>query len=179
MSYLALACRSLIGVVFVASALSKLRSRAAFGAFVSWLAGLPVLPRRWSRAVAAVMAASEVSVVMLLALPWTATAGLAFAAVMLAAFAAGAFVVTRGEATVPCQCFGPSSAPLSGRHVARDAALCVVAASGAAGAGPIAARFPAITLSVGCGLTLALFVIYLDDIAALTLRYPPSRKARS
>ncbi len=180
MFYLALACRSLIGMVFMVSALSKLRGRAAFGTFVSWLASLPVMPARWSRAVAVVIAVAEVLVVTLLALPWTATAGLAFAAATLAAFAAGAFVVTRHEPNVPCQCFGPSSVPLSGRHVARDVVLCAIAALGAAGAaGQMAARLPAITLSVGCGLAVSLLVIFLDDVVALIPRNPASRKASS
>jgi hypothetical protein len=154
-------------MVFVASAFGKLRSREAYRAFVLWLGGLELLTRRWRRPAAPVLVTAEVAVVILAALPWTAAAGLALAAALLAAFAAGALIVIRRKTNVPCQCFGPSSVPLGPRHVVRDVLLCAAAVFGAAGAGQVVSRPLGIGLSVGCGLAIALFAVFGDDVVAL------------
>jgi uncharacterized membrane protein YphA (DoxX/SURF4 family) len=166
--YLALACRSAVGVVFLVSGSGKLRSRPAFRAFVSWLAALPVpLVRSQPRAAAAVIGAAEALIVVLVALPWTVRPGLALAAVVLAVFTAGTWLVVVRGADAPCQCFGVSASPLGWRHVVRDALLGAVAVAGAAAAGSGGARPAAAALSLGAGLMAAAFVALLDDLAAL------------
>jgi hypothetical protein len=155
-------------MVFAASALSKLRSGPAYRAFASWLADLR-LPVAGS-AVAAAMAGTEVTVVALIALPWTAAAGLALAAAAAAVFAVGILVVVHRGTSVPCRCFGVSAAPLGRRHVARNAGLCLAAAAGAAGAGSAGARPPGIALSLGVAAVLAAFVLFADDLAELFTR---------
>jgi hypothetical protein len=168
MAYLAFACRSTTGLVFVVSAFSKLRSRAAFREFTSWLAGLRVpVVRSLPSAVAATMVAVEVAVVVLVGLPWTAWAGLLLAAAALAVFAAGTLLALRRGVHAPCQCFSASAAPLGLRHAARDVVLCVVAVVGAAGAAAGGARPPGAALALGAGAAAALFVVFLDDLAAL------------
>jgi hypothetical protein len=165
---MALASRCLIGIVFVVSAFTKLRSGPAFRVFSAWVATLPMLPAGKRTAIAIVIAAAEAVTVPLVALPWTFVAGLAVAAAVLAAFTVGAFIVARSQArAVPCQCFGPSSVPLGMPHAARNALLCTAAAAGAAGVGPVAHHLPGVALSLGIGAAAALPAIFLDDLIAL------------
>jgi hypothetical protein len=171
--YAVLACRGLTGIVFLVSAFTKLRSRSAFRRFRSWLAALPV-PAARSRPVpvATAMAAAEVAIVVLVALPWTARAGLVLAAVMLAVFTAGTSLAVARGAGEPCQCLGMSASPLAWRHVVRDTLLCLVAMAGALGAGALGAgsgslRPAGIVVSLAVGLAIALFVVFLDDLAVL------------
>jgi hypothetical protein len=166
--YAALTCRCLVGIVFAVSALSKLRSGSAYRAFASWLTDLR-LPLA-GPAVAAAMAATEVTVVALIALPWTAAVGLALAAAAAAVFAIGTLLVVRRGTSVPCRCFGASAAPLRLRHVVRNAGLCLAAAAGAAGVGSAGARPPGIALSLGVAAVLAAFVLFADDLAELFTR---------
>jgi methylamine utilization protein MauE len=168
MVYLALACRCAVGVVFLVSVSGKVRSRAAFGAFVSWLAALPVpLARSQPRAAAAVMAAAEALIVILVALPWTARPGLALAAVALAAFTAGTWLAVVRGADAPCLCFGASASPLGRRHVVRDALLGAAAVAGAAAVGSGGVRPVAAVMTLGAGLVVAGFIVFLDDLAML------------
>jgi hypothetical protein len=153
-------------VVFAVSAFSKLRSRPAFHSFALWLGALPGLPALGGP-VAAAIAAAEAAVVVLVALPWAWTAGLALAASVLAVFTVGTFLVVRAGVPAPCQCFGTPGAPLGWRHVVRAAVLCTAAAIGAAGAGPAPARAAGFALCLGVAALAAMFVFFLDDLAAL------------
>jgi DoxX len=167
-AYLALACRCAIGVVFLVSVSGKLHSRQAFLVFVSWLAALPVpVVRGRPRGSAAVMAAAEALIVILVALPWTVRPGLALAAVVLAVFSAGTWLAVARGTDTPCQCFGASTSPLGRRHAVRDALLGAVAVAGAAAAVSGGARPAAAALSLGAGLMTAAFALFLDDLAAL------------
>jgi hypothetical protein len=150
------------------SAFGKLRSRAAFRAFRLWLAGLP-LPgvRRWSGAVATAVATAEVSIVVLLALPWTAAAGLALAAAVLAVFAAGTSLAVARGTSEPCHCFGASTTPLARRHVIRDVLLCVAMAFGASVASSARPSPALAVVSLAAGLSIALLVVFLEDLTAL------------
>lgn len=167
MPYVVLACRGLIGMVFAVSVISKLRSGPAFHAFASWLGALPLLRAAGPRPLAAVFAATEVAVVAMLALPWTWRAGLLGAAAVLAVFAAGALMIARTGVRAPCLCFGASEAPIGRRHVLRNAALSVAAAIGAAAGGHAASRPAGIAISLGVAAAATLFVVYLDDLAAV------------
>jgi hypothetical protein len=168
MTYMAVTSRCLIGVVFAVSAFTKLRSGPAFQAFSAWVATLPMLPKGGRSATAIMVVAAEAVTVPLVALPWTSVAGLTIAAAVLAAFTAGTFMAARSQAgAVPCQCFGPSSVPLGMPHAARNALLCVAAAIGAAGVGPVAGHLPGVGLSLGLGAAAALPAIFLDDLIAL------------
>jgi hypothetical protein len=168
MMYLALACRCLVGVTFLVSVSGKLRSRPAFRAFVSWLAALPVpLVRGRPGPVAAVIAAAEALIVVLVALPWTVRPGLTLAAVVLGVFTAGTWLAVARGTDAPCQCFGVSASPLGRRHVVRDALMAVAALTGAAAVGPGGARPAGAALSLGAGLVVAGIVVFLDDLVAL------------
>jgi Methylamine utilisation protein MauE len=165
LTYIALACRFLIAFVFAVSAFTKLRSGRDFRAFASWLTDLH-LPLA-GRPAATVLAGTEAAVVLLVALPWSAVAGLSLAAATMAVFAAGTFVVVRRGSNVPCRCFGSATAPLSSRHVIRNLALCATAVIGAVGAGGTGARPPGIALSLAVALVAATFVVFLDDLTAV------------
>ncbi|MBV9448158.1 MAG: hypothetical protein JO345_19925 [Streptosporangiaceae bacterium] len=174
MVYAVILCRCLIGVIFAVSAFTKLRSRGAFHAFASWideLPILPVLPGRHRTALTVSMATTEVIIVAAVALPWTPMAGLLLAAVTLAVFTAGTFALDRAQAGVACQCFGASASPLGQRDVVRNAVLCAVAAAGTAlaaqrSAGSGSAHPAGIVLSLWGGATVAMAVVFLDDLSA-------------
>jgi hypothetical protein len=168
MVYVMLGCRCLVGLVFAVAAFSKLRSRSAYHAFAAWLAGLPVLPPRGRKVAAPVIATAEAVTVVLLALPTTVLAGFLAAAAVLAVFAAGTLLAVRRGASEPCLCFGASAAPLGIRHVVRNTMLCAAAVTGAAGftSGPVP-RPGGIVLSLAAGAIAAVFVVFLDDIAAV------------
>ncbi|MGH3164377.1 MAG: MauE/DoxX family redox-associated membrane protein [Trebonia sp.] len=171
MAYLGLGCRCAIGLVFLVSAVSKLRSRGAFREFTAWLDSLPLpLVRRHPGVLAAALAAMEAGIVVLDPLPWTAwtaRAALTAAALTLAVFTAGTWLAIIRGANQPCQCFGASATPLGRRHIVRDAVLCVIAATGALTAGSVAASGQGIAVSLFAGAVIALFVVFLDDLAAL------------
>jgi hypothetical protein len=166
MAYAALTCRGLVGLVFAVSAFTKIRNVTAYREFASWLASLPV-PLAGSGALAPILAGAEAAIVVLVAVPATAVAGLVLAAFTLAFLTAGTAVAVSRGARVSCQCFGPSRAPLATRHILRNGFLLVVAATGALGAGTVAARPAGIALSLAAAVTAATFVVFLDDLAAL------------
>jgi hypothetical protein len=176
-----MAARCLIGAIFAVSAVAKLRNRGAFGAFASWVRDLPVPPllrTRQGMPLAVVMAAAEAAIVVLVAFPWTAMAGLLLATATLACFAAGAFLLHRRRPGEPCSCFGASTVPLGLRHVARNVLLCLTAAAGAAviaraGAGTGSAPAAGIVLSLWAAVTAAMVTVFLDDIAAFARRPQP------
>jgi hypothetical protein len=51
--------------------------------------------------------------------------------------------------------------------VVRNALLCAAAVAGAAAAGAGGGRPAGLVVSLAIGLTIALFVVFLDDLAAL------------
>lgn len=171
MVFLALSSRCLIGVIFVVSAWAKLRSPAAFREFAAWLAGLPVIRPGPRRAAPWLLAGAEAAIVVLVALPWTAAAGLALALVVLIVLAAGILAALRAEMRTRCQCFGRQGSPLGTRHVVRNLLLALVAAAGLLAvltAAPVRADPAALALSLGGAGTAALLVLFMDDLAALT-----------
>jgi hypothetical protein len=113
------------------------------------------------------MLAAEGLIVVLVAVPWTVGSGLALAAAVLAILTAGTGLAVARGADAPCQCFGVSASPLGRRHVVRDALLCAVAAVGSAAAGSGGAHPAGAALSLGTGLVVSLFIVFLDDLAAL------------
>lgn len=165
-----LACRVLLGTVFAVSVLSKVRSAAQWRAFSSWIGSLPLGPLHVKAAPGA-LAAAEVLVVILVAVPATAAAGLVAGSVLCLALTTGLYVAERAGSREPCHCFGASSEPLSGRHVARNALLLAAAVAGAACAVADRARTaqPAeLAFTVTGGLAAAIVVIFFDDIAAMS-----------
>jgi hypothetical protein len=173
---ISLACRVLIGTVFTVSVVTKVRGRAAWRSFSSWLAGLPLRALRPTWAPAALTGA-EAAVVVLVAIPATAPSGLAAAAVLSLGLTLGLAAAVHRGARQPCHCFGLSAEPLSGQHVIRNALLLTLAVTGSVSAiitGPAAAGPVEGGLATIGGLAAALLIIFSGDVAAL-LRSPSVR----
>jgi hypothetical protein len=162
--------------VFTVSVVTKVRGRAAWRSFSSWLTGLPLRVLRLTWAPAALTGA-EAAVVVLVAIPATAPAGLVGAAVLSLGLTLGLAAAVHRGARQPCHCFGLSSEPLSGRHVIRNALLLTLAVTGSVSAiitGPAAAGPVEGGLAAIGGLAAALLIIFSGDVAAL-LRPPQVR----
>ena len=170
MRYVEVAGRVLIGLVFVVAFAGKASGRAAFEAFVRSLRHLEVAPAaavRWL-APAVVAAEAGVAVLVLVPLPGTGFAGFLLAAVLLSAFTVAVIRSLRQGNRAPCRCFGASTAPLSGRHVWRNAALILTSVLGAAATlapGGIAPA-PALVAAAG-GLVGGAVAVAFDDIVGV------------
>jgi hypothetical protein len=170
---LEVAARVLIGVVFLAAFAGKVRGHGAFGAFVASLGAMRLFPPTLVRPVAVTVAAGELLVSSLVAVPVLAAGvvGLLGGAALLGATSVAIATVRRRGVRVECRCFGGTSPgpELGVRHIVRNVLLAVAAiGGGAAAAGPAADVDPAaLVLAGGCGLLLAGVVIKLDDIVGL------------
>jgi hypothetical protein len=167
-AYLDLTCRAQLGAVFLAALVEKLRSRRAFAELVESLRELGVLPAPAWVGVGVALAALEAAVVALLAA--APAAGFALALVLLVSFVAVLARALRRGRRVRCRCFGAAGGILGREHLARDAALALVAAAGLAaqsaapGAGAPAA---ALLVAGGTGALAGLLVARWDDLAYL------------
>jgi hypothetical protein len=168
-----LTCRALLGAVFLAALGEKLRSRRAFAELVESLRELAVLPAPVWIGVGASLAALEAAVVALLAA--APAAGFALALALLASFVWVLARALRRGSRVRCRCFGATGGILGREHVARDAALALVAAAGLAAqsATPGAGAPAAVLLAAGgTGALAGLLVARWDDLAYLLGRRP-------
>ncbi|GIH63320.1 MauE/DoxX family redox-associated membrane protein [Microbispora siamensis] len=145
MAYLFAFCRLLTGIVFLMSAVSKLRGRAAYEEFTVATRALVRLP---ARPVAVLVVVAEAAVAPLLAWRPTVLAGFCVALGLLVAFTVAIGVALRRGRRVPCRCFGASAVPVGPGHMARNAVLIVAAAAGAIQAGTGA-------IQAGTGFALA------------------------
>ncbi|WP_432870062.1 MauE/DoxX family redox-associated membrane protein [Microbispora rosea] len=168
MAYLFAFCRLLTGIVFLMSAVSKLRGRAAYEEFTAATRALVRLP---SRPVAALVVAAEITVAPLLAWRPTALAGFCVALGLLVAFTAAIVVALRRGRRVPCRCFGASAVPVGTGHLARNAVLIAAATAGAVHAGTGAAfvglgpaGLAAVALAAGA---VAVLLSAIGEIAGL------------
>ncbi|MEU7826716.1 MauE/DoxX family redox-associated membrane protein [Catellatospora sp. NPDC049133] len=172
MRYVLLGCVVCLGVVFAVSAISKLRSRASYAAFIASTREL--LPRPWPPAahVALIVLVAEVAIVPLLfSVPM---AGLTVAAVLLLAFGGAIVLAVRRGVRTSCRCFGSSTKPLGWLHALRSGVLAALAVTGAVLAGSVTAAniitglHPAgmaITL-LAAGVFAALMIMF-DDLVGL------------
>ncbi|WP_208799875.1 MauE/DoxX family redox-associated membrane protein [Microbispora triticiradicis] len=123
-------CRLLTGIVFLASAVSKLRGRAAYEEFTA--ATRALAPRLPARPAAALVVAAEAAVAPLLAWRPTVLAGFCAALGLLVAFTVAMAAALRRRRRVLCRCFGASTVPVGPGHLVRNAVLAAAAATGAA-----------------------------------------------
>lgn len=172
MVYVQLACRTLVGLVFLAALVGKLRSRTSYREFVAATGRLA--PGWLSRrirvgALGASSVAAEVAVVGLLVVPATVRWGFVLAGVLALVF--GVAIVAalmRGERG-SCNCFGSSSRPLGAGQLVRNALLITAAGVGLAGAlfatGPI--EVAGVAVALGAGAVAALLTVTADDVVDL------------
>ncbi|GAA2216076.1 methylamine utilization protein MauE [Nonomuraea monospora] len=177
MEYVALAARCALGIVFLAAVAGKVRGREAFEAFRRSVPALVPLPRgRVPAALPATVVAVETATVLLLTMEFTAPAGLGLAGAVLLAFSLGIRYALRSGSRAPCNCFSTSSAPLSRRHLVRNAVLIAVAVTGLAASSTQAgtqAHPAGAVLALAAGGLIALFAVFTDDLADLLHPVPP------
>jgi hypothetical protein len=172
MGYVVLGCRCMVGLVFAASVVGKLRGREPYAGFVvatgrlgpGWL-----VSRVPAGALAGGVIAAETAVLVLLVHPGTAWVGFVLAGLLALAFAAVVLTALRRGDRAPCHCFGGSARPVGGVHLVRDVVLAAAAglglAAGAAAAGPLE---PAgIVAAVAAGAVVAAVAVTADDVAEL------------
>ncbi|MFI7443036.1 MauE/DoxX family redox-associated membrane protein [Nonomuraea indica] len=171
MTFVVSAFQGLLAVVFLASAVSKLRSGRALRVFATSLTTMRLVNRSRATFVATTLAVAEGCVAVLLAVPLSHRAGFAAAVALLAVLTVGvAVALTRGD-RAPCRCFGASPVPLSGRHLMRNLLLLAVALTGLA----LPASSSALTgwlvafLAGGLG---GVIVTLLDDLIELFVPFP-------
>ncbi|WP_327064430.1 MauE/DoxX family redox-associated membrane protein [Kitasatospora sp. NBC_01302] len=165
--------RGCLLLVFALSVHGKVRGRRAFEEFTESVRALvPAFADR-ARPLAALVVAAEATIVVTLAVPGSAVAGLALCAVLLAAFTVLAVTASRAGSSTPCRCFGRSSTPLGTVHAVRNAALLALAGAGLTAtvlSGPGHAA-PATTATAAtaflAGGVLGLLASVLDDLVAL------------
>jgi hypothetical protein len=181
MSYLVIGAVALLGVVFGVSATSKLRAGRDFAAS---LRGLPLLPERWVRPVAATLTASET----LLALGSAATvialvarsagrpvalAVLLIAGALLLVLCAGIALAIRQGTGGNCACFGATGRPLGRRHLVRNGLLLLGVVLGLAGLGDgHHVQVAGGLIAVCAGALVAAVLIHLDDLVELFAASP-------
>ncbi|WP_021591173.1 MauE/DoxX family redox-associated membrane protein [Actinomadura welshii] len=172
MAYVALGCRCMVGLVFAASVLGKLRGRESHARFVAAAGRLGpgwVLSRIPAPVVAGGVIAAEAAVLVLLVPPGTAWIGFALAGLLAMAFAVAVLAALRRGDRAPCQCFGGSDRPVSGVHLVRNGVLAAAAAlgttAGAVAAGPLEPAGGVIAAVAGA--VVAAFVVTADDLAGL------------
>jgi hypothetical protein len=160
------ACRCVLGLVFAVSAVSKVRSQAAWRSLGTWLAGMPFRPLRLKGMPLTLVLAEAAVVALVAAAP---LAGLISGAVLALTLTVGLYLVVRSGSRQPCLCFGTSSEPAGSQHVLRNGVLLALAVVGSVCAGttghppgPAESMLAAIA-----GLATALLVIFFGDISAL------------
>ncbi|WP_020554394.1 MauE/DoxX family redox-associated membrane protein [Embleya scabrispora] len=172
MGYIYVGCACLIGLVFAASAVTKLRD---FDGFVDSIPGLVPMRAGSTRPIGYAVVAGEISVPVLVPVPPTRGPGFAIAGVLLAAFTAAIGAALRRGRRSSCRCFGASDAPLGPRHLVRNGVLLAASIAGlsATGVGSSADLLPPLAgcaVAMVVGLVGALLIISLDDIVDLFAR---------
>lgn len=195
MEYVLLGARCLVGVVFVVSAVSKLRSRRAFTEFVASLRQLGLLRPAGLRPAGLAVALTEAAIPVLLIAPVAAAAlegapgsaaanfatgaGFALAGGLLVAFTVAILLAMRRGVQAPCRCFGASATPLGVRHVVRNGFILVVTTIGVAGVlvewtgatHPGGAVIAALT-----GLVAGVLITTFDDLVDLFVASPRTHR---
>jgi hypothetical protein len=167
--YVSIICRALVGLVFAASGASKFVTRERFREFVEWLGALPLPFTAARRPIAVVAAASEVGIVVLIAVPATATVGLVTAGAMLLGFAGMTLLLLKQGNRTPCRCFGRTDAPLGIRHLIRDLVLASAAFLSALNVGISPSDAGGVALSLFGATLVAVVVVGWDDVLFIIL----------
>jgi hypothetical protein len=168
--------RAAMCLTFALSAFGKARD---LDAFVHSVRSFGILPAGRGRPAAWALLTAEVAVVVLqLAAPTAAVAGLVLAAALLVAYIAALGVVVARRSEVRCNCFGSTARAVSGFDLVRNGLLLLVAITGvvAYSAGSAGAPMPPVAdavLVVCASVAAVLVLVSLDDIAAI-LRTPPT-----
>lgn len=104
MQYVAIACRCLLGFVFLWSLVVKARSGKAYEQFLAPVRELAGATPGAARLLAAAAVAAELLIVVLLAVPGLITAGYTMALALLVAYSGTLALALRRGVRVPCRC---------------------------------------------------------------------------
>ena len=170
MAYVLIASRCALALLFLYSAITKLRGPGGFRAFRLSVQQMRLLPPGLVGPVAVTVVAAELLIPALLVSRFTVIAGLSGALALLIALTVAVILVVRRGSAAPCRCFGASNVPLGRSHVARNIGLIIVAALGlvAWASGTDQATRPAgVIVSLGVALILVFIAATLDDLVAL------------
>jgi hypothetical protein len=179
MQLIELGIRVMLGAVFAIAAAGKLRSRAAFDAFVDTIpAYRNARADRLASVAAVVIAAELVAVVLLIVCP---LAGLVMTSGLLGAFATLMIVTLRAGTPMVCRCFGAHAEPVGRGHVVRNAVLLLAGAvaaaarwSGSAGGSGVDAAMAVVVIAVAA--ILGVLISRWDD---LVFMFRPVARARA
>ncbi|MES4904069.1 MULTISPECIES: MauE/DoxX family redox-associated membrane protein [unclassified Streptomyces] len=182
MLYLVSACQFLLGTVFAAAAVGKIRDRDAFAAFATVVKGLGLVPRPWARVTARITVAVEAMVPALLLVAlvpadpvetaswWLRGCSTVLAIGLLLAFTVGIVLAVRNGTQASCACFGARGSVLGMRHIIRNTALAVIGGAGLLGhlvVGQIQGSTAGHVLAAFAGVIVASVFVLFDDIAEL------------
>lgn len=168
MAYVLIASRCALALLFLYSAITKLRGPGGFRAFRSSVQQMRLLPPGLVGPVAVTVVAAELLIAGLLVSRFTVIAGLSGALALLIALTVAVILVVRRGSAAPCRCFGASNVPLGWSHVVRNIGLIIVAALGLVASGADQATQSAgVIVSLGVALILVLLAATLDDLVAL------------
>ncbi|MBI0378458.1 hypothetical protein JBE27_19790 [Streptomyces albiflaviniger] len=175
--------RGLLGVIFLMSVAGKVAGRSAWGAFVTSVRDMRVVPSALVRPTALAVVGAEGLVCVLLAVPTAGAAliGFVIAAVLLAVFTTGVILALHQGVRTPCRCFGRSTTPLGIPHIARNVVLGIIAcAGGLATSVPGNPQPGGAVVAVFTGLLVGVLVASLDDILSLLrpLKHPAAGTVR-
>jgi hypothetical protein len=167
LTYLVSLARWTLLLVFAGALFGKLRNRAAWADFVVATERLLGVRRRGALwAVGGVLI--EAGTVACLLVDTTARIGLLLALVALAVFSVVIVHALERGVDTSCNCFGSDGAPLSWRHVTRNATLVVLAGMGtgaAASLHEVHSVLPDVTYATSAVLSIvvsAIFVLWDD-----------------
>jgi Methylamine utilisation protein MauE len=169
MEYVGVGFASLIGWVFLASAISKLRH---FGEFTRSLPALAPVRAGQVRPLAMTVVATEAAVPVLLLIPAAIFYGFALAGALLAAFTAAIGTALKRGRRAPCQCFGASSTPLGPGHLVRNSILLISTLAGGLALDAQPQQAAGLVVAIAAGLVGAILIVAIDDIAFLFARTP-------
>jgi hypothetical protein len=131
----------------------------------------------------AVFIGTEAAIVVLIALPGVAMAGLALAAGCLTVMIAVTVTIINQGARISCWCFGPTGSSLSARHIVRDSILLLISVAGVATGALVASQHPpstaGIALSLAAALLSATVLVFIDDLIAVVSINPATRPSKT
>ncbi|MDR7277078.1 MauE/DoxX family redox-associated membrane protein [Catenuloplanes atrovinosus] len=131
MSSVELVCRGVIGFVMALAIIGKVSGHERWREFRASLAGFTWLPYQARTAVAALVVAAEAAVLVLVAVPATAVAGLALGGLLLTGISLAVLAARRAGHEVRCNCFGGDAGPIGRAELIRNAILVLICALGA------------------------------------------------
>ena len=167
MQYVLLAGRAVIGVVFLVSALSKVRRRRAFTEFTGSVGALVPAARGVAPVLAAASVAAEFAIAAATLWGRSQRWGLAAAGLLLILFSAVLALAIRRGVTTPCRCLGASAQPPGAPQLIRNAVLFAVCAVGVLGSSDAVVHPAGAAVALGAAAVVVLLAVAADDLAVL------------